>query len=355
MRLNTLFALLLALLPGTLSWAAQGTNVVRVDVNRLPPCVLNGTGPQDWSGFEVELLKFILLPRGYQIEFREVPEFEYIFDGIKAGSADIAVAGISVNAARERAVDFSHPTLHSGLGIMVSGERKVSWWYSCWAWVRTTFPSLLIACGIMLVFGHLMWIVERKRNPDFSKRYPQGALDGMWYVIIAITSVGFGDKMSRTALGRVLTAVLLVIGLGVAANLVADISAFKIEQRLDCSIQQANDLRGHHVATVRGTTSVNAITALGGSPSLLPTLSEAIAALEQGQVDAVVFDYPSLRYYEQQSSQRHLVTLQELREEDYAFAVNPGNNDLRKVLNQGLLELRENGTYDILRARFLGK
>lgn len=47
-----------------------------------------------------------------------------LIDGVMAGEADVAIAGISMTSEREKKIiDFSHPIFESGLKILVSGKQ----------------------------------------------------------------------------------------------------------------------------------------------------------------------------------------------------------------------------------------
>ena len=74
-------------------------------------------------------------------------------------------------------------------------------------------------------------------------------------------------------------------------------------------------------------------------------IDEAYKALNNRDVDAVVFDSPVLLYLRRQRGQgpRHMVGTP-FRKEDYGIIFRPGN-PLRRQVNATLLQLREDGTY----------
>ena len=78
----------------------------------------------------------------------------------------------------------------------------------------------------------------------------------------------------------------------------------------------------------------------------------AIAALENKQLDAVVFDSPVLLYYAAtQGRSKVQIVGPMLRKENYGILF-PRGSALRKPVNEALLTLRENGTYDALYAKW---
>ena len=83
-------------------------------------------------------------------------------------------------------------------------------------------------------------------------------------------------------------------------------------------------------------------------------VEEAYQALQQGQVDAVVYDAPVLLYYASHEGKGKVQTVGSIfRKENYGIAF-PANSPLRKPVNEALLKLKENGTYDQLYAKWFG-
>lgn len=85
----------------------------------------------------------------------------------------------------------------------------------------------------------------------------------------------------------------------------------------------------------------------------LTDLPLAMAALESGKLDAVVYDSPILRSLTTEGGEITVLP-QVLRTENYAFAL-PLGSPLRKDVNRALLEALETETWLALRHRYLGR
>lgn len=135
-------------------------------------------------------------------------------DAVRSGSADVAIAGISMTAEREQLVDFSHPYFTAGLQILTTTAD--SRFGGLWAFLKTSLPTLLsyLGLGLLIAVGlaHLVWLVERRTNPDFQHGYALGIWEGLWWLLIIVANGEYGDKQTRSIGKRLLTIALWLIG-----------------------------------------------------------------------------------------------------------------------------------------------
>lgn len=81
-------------------------------------------------------------------------------------------------------------------------------------------------------------------------------------------------------------------------------------------------------------------------------VSDAVMDLSNGTVSALINDKPvTLEYIAQQPGKIKIVG-EELNKEQYGIAVKKGNTELLDMLNEGLANIKENGTYDELLAKW---
>ena len=64
--------------------------------------------------------------------------------------------------------------------------------------------------GALTVVGGLIWLAERKANPDEFPGGVAGLGNGMWFAIVTMTTVGYGDRSPKTTVGRLLSAVWML-------------------------------------------------------------------------------------------------------------------------------------------------
>ncbi len=74
---------------------------------------------------------------------------------------------------------------------------------------RALLACLVIICGLMIVAAAAMHLVEGAAQPDKFGSIPES----MWWAIITLTTVGYGDAYPVTPLGKVVAGVTALFGL----------------------------------------------------------------------------------------------------------------------------------------------
>jgi voltage-gated potassium channel len=76
--------------------------------------------------------------------------------------------------------------------------------------------TLLLLAILVLEFGSLAMIRIESRSPDANIT---SASDALWYVIVTISTVGYGDQYPVTNQGRLLGSFIIVLGVGIFGTL----------------------------------------------------------------------------------------------------------------------------------------
>lgn len=86
--------------------------------------------------------------------------------------------------------------------------------------------SVFVVFLLMIVASVLMYNVENQAQPEaFSN-----AFDALWWAVATFTTVGYGDIYPITGLGKLLSAIIAILGIGLVAVPTGIISAGFIEQ-----------------------------------------------------------------------------------------------------------------------------
>jgi voltage-gated potassium channel Kch len=80
---------------------------------------------------------------------------------------------------------------------------------------------IVITLGIVLVGGLIVWVFDRREFPDLGS--------ALWYTLQTVTTVGYGDHVPATEVGRLVGASVMVVGVALIAILTASITSVFVE------------------------------------------------------------------------------------------------------------------------------
>lgn len=307
-----------------------------------------------WRGISIELWERIAEEAGFRYRYEEL-ELSEMLDRVADGSVDIAAAGLTVTSERETRMDFTNTLLTSGLGIAVHGEATTGFFGVLRRFLSLEFLGAVGALAVLLlVVGALVWFFERKKNPEFGGRGVTGMGEGFWWSAVTMTTVGYGDKSPKTGMGRTIALVWMFASIIVISGFTAAIASSLTLSQLESSIEGVNDLPGKRVASVEGSTSADWLRARGLRYRDFPSVAAAVAALDEGRVDAVVYDAPMLRWLALNTESNNVLVLPvRLERQDYAFAL-PSSSPLREPVNRALLDIIKTEEWEQVLFEYLG-
>ena len=337
-----------ALLPATLS--AEDTAVI-VGVSNFPPLVMEADG--NLEGFDIDIWNEVSDVIGVDSTYR-LMQFNDLIEALKSGEIDVALAGISITRERELEMDFSHPYMRSGLRILTTVDDDPGW-LRLLRFLATTATLKVLGSlvAFVLLCAHVLFLAERGSS-DISSRYFPGIFEAGWCILATITTVGYGDVAPRRWLGRLASAVVMLIGISLFGVAIAQLSAGLMIEGLRSDISGPEDLEGRHVATVAGTTSTAVAIRLGARLREVDTIGAAHRLLEAGEVDAILFDAaPLMRFVVEDGNNTVMIVGPLIEPQAYGIAF-PAGSGLREAVNRAVLEIEESGRHERIRAKWFG-
>ena len=165
-------------------------------------------------------------------------------------------------------------------------------------WLRSVCGLLVLS---LFAVGNLIWLAERRSNhSQFPRHYLHGLGNAMWFALVTLTTVGYGDRAPVSKTGRAITAVWMVVSLIAVSSITAGLaSAFTVAlaRNSTAPITNPTQLRGAVIAVVRGTTSELWADRMGAKSLVSDNLKQAIDLVEQKRAEGVINDRPALRYF----------------------------------------------------------
>lgn len=78
---------------------------------------------------------------------------------------------------------------------------------------REILASLIFVTLLLIIASLLIYHVEHDAQPDKF----QNAFSGLWWAVATLTTVGYGDIYPVTAAGKILGALIAILGIGMVA------------------------------------------------------------------------------------------------------------------------------------------
>ncbi|MGN6733615.1 MAG: transporter substrate-binding domain-containing protein [Candidatus Binatia bacterium] len=353
MRRFTVVLFVLCFAPQTFGQPQSGK--LRVATRLVRPFVYGQQG--QLTGFSIELWQEIARQLNVESEFVVKPTVKELLNAVKSNEASVGIAAISITAEREIDFDFSQPMFDSGLQILtpVQGSRTALVEAIIGNLFSTTVLLYVLAVAlILLLMAHLVWWFERRNPPGMltHRAYFPGIFEACWWA--ASTLATQADQMPRAAMARIIAVAWMFMSVVFIAYFTAAVTSSLTVQQLRGDINGPEDLPGKRVGSIHGSTSAEYLRQRNLEPLEFAKIEEAYQALENHQIDAVVYDTPILLYYTANDGKGKAQTVGAMfRKENYGI-VFPSNSPLRKRVNEALLKLKENGAYDQLYTKWFG-
>ncbi|MEL6263493.1 MAG: transporter substrate-binding domain-containing protein [Cyanobacteria bacterium J06626_6] len=303
-------------------------------------------------GYSIELWDEIASDLNIQTEWVRYQSVADMLAGLSAGEVDAAIAGISITSEREaKGFDFSYPFFRSGLQLMTQSAaanpvRSLLSRFFSW----TVWQPLLIVFATSTLVGAAIWIFEHKHNEHFSQNPIRGIGQGLWFSIVTLGTFGYGDVTPIKLPGRIIACVWMGVSFFIVSYFIASLTV----DQLAASSLSFEDLRGAPVGVINSTTSESYVRAQPVNLSGYQDFKSVVAALARGEVEAVVHDYPTLRYLANRNPKKFSLAEDPLTREDYGIAFTESSGDALEVVNQEILALQERGYLQQLKEKWFG-
>ena len=168
--------------------------------------------------------------------------------------ADIII-GTLKPAAQTITVDYLNNYIPSDLGVLINTYTKLNplekIWYLLKAFIGVSFAVLII---YMLIFSILIWLAERNNaHATFPHKPIPGIACAFWFTVTTFTTLGYGDYVPRTKMGRGITIIWIFMSLILGSTFIATMSSEvnSLEQQGN-SLSSSIQLRGQVIAYIKG-------------------------------------------------------------------------------------------------------
>jgi ABC-type amino acid transport substrate-binding protein len=338
--------------PAIVAEQALRDRVLVVATKEAPPFAIKGPDGS-WEGIGIDLWQHIAGQLHLHYRFAEVRTVPELLKAAADGSADAAVAAITVTAPRAQTVDFTQPFYQTGLGVAVRGDLA-NWVPVARAFFSLNFlRAILVLIAIALFVGILVWLFEHRANDHFAGHPIRGVTSGIWWSAVAMTQAGAAQNAPASLPGRLLAVVWMIASIAVIAVFTASVTSAITTHQLQGIVQNVDDLRSLRVGVVEGTSSVDFLDNQRIAHRMFRDPESSLRAVEAGTLDVFVYDRPLLTWIVQRKFSRLQVLRVTFDKQNYAIVL-PQNSILRVPLDIALLEDVDSEWWDQVLYRYLG-
>ena len=346
--------ILVGLLTGAGLKPVRSASPMKVVIKPLTPFVIKKG--DHYEGFSIELWEVIAKHNGWQFDYVWKETVKDLLTTVENKEADIGIAGISMTKEREQKLDFSFPMFNSGLQILTGVESSYSAMGLLTGLFTESFLQVIVAMlVIIIVAGHVVWLTERRTNPNFPQTYFRGVWEGIWWAGVNLPIASVGERQPRTVVGRMAGLGWVFMCLILVTHFMASVTTDLTVQSIRGGINGLDDLPDKRVVTVDATTSAKTLDALNIRYVAVKKIDDAFELLNRGEADAIVYDAPVLMYYTMTGGRGHTKLVGSIfHQELYGIAL-PANSLLREDINRTLLEIMSDGTYSKIYEKWFGQ
>jgi ABC-type amino acid transport substrate-binding protein len=345
----------------TASGVAAGQHepeILRVAVYDVPPyAYVDSDG--SISGVSVDLWRRVAEQMEWPFRLIPVADMESVLSGLEQGRFDAAIGAITITPERAARVDFSYPAHRSGVAIALRKETGPMFALtSYWTAVTELGPLIMIILAMLIVIGIAMWIVEQ-RDRSTSKGSESAVVslrDGLYWAVVTMTTVGYGDKTPKTMPGRVVAMVWMLSSLVLVSllstSLVSRLTAERVESR---DFAASIDLHKKKLAAVAQSSGAEYLDELRLPYANYRDLPEALDALASGHSNAVVNSVGALQYFVARRYAKVLEIPQGLLAPAYMAIALPQHSSIKKPVDQALIRITNSPEWRTLEERFFAR
>ncbi|XP_056633759.1 glutamate receptor ionotropic, kainate 2 isoform X3 [Diorhabda carinulata] len=223
----------------------------------------NLTGNARYEGFCIDLLKWIAAQVGFQYTIRLVPDHMYgVFDPdtkewngivreLMEKRADLAVASMTINYARESVIDFTKPFMNLGIGILFKvptsqPTRLFSFMnplaVEIWLYVLAAYILVSFTLFVMARFSPYEWNNPHPCHQDSDIVENQFSVsNSFWFITGTFLRQGSGLNPKATST-RIVGGIWWFFTLIIISSYTANLAAFLTVERMITPIESAQDL-----------------------------------------------------------------------------------------------------------------
>lgn len=349
-RLFLAFMLLLAVFNATGQTLNQDNNdTLTVGLNPDPPFIIEQNENQ-WKGVSIHLWEEIAEQLNFPYRYKKY-DLKKLQKALKNKEVEFAITPLTITSERLKAFQMTQPFFISELTVATQKKEQSQVFMFLSNFASVDFlQAVMLLFFVILVFGFLLWLAEKKANPEMFDKGLKGLWDGIWWSAVTMTTVGYGDKAPKSNKGKVIAIIWMFTAVIIISTFTASIASSLTVNTLSSDINKVEDLKQAKIGTVAGSTGETFIRENGWNYQTYQEPESAIKALRQRKINAFIYDAPILKYLVQSKNLQGQIQILpfQLNKQHYGFTAPLGSPLIEKINPVLVKELKSPGWQGIL-------
>jgi ABC-type amino acid transport substrate-binding protein len=327
---------------------------ILVGTTVAPPLYMK-TAEGQWEGFSIDIWQAVAQNMGVLFEFREYDSLGPLLAALENGEIDV-IPSLPAELRYEVTMDLSQSYYKSGLAIAVPAGGSGSKWMNVVAKIFST--DILMALGLLILMcltaGIIVCLFERRRNREmFGEGTVKAIGHGIWWSIVTMTTVGYGDKAPKTIGGRTVGIVWMLFSLVFIASFTAKITTSLTIGELQGKVRGFSDLYHARVGSISQSEASIFLTNQGIAVMPFENVQEGLKDLAAKKIDAFVLNELMLKYLVKNEFPGRLQVLPAIFDEYFVVMALKEKSPLREPINKALLKLMKTEKWSGLLNRYI--